>query len=262
VPTKPSELVGFWRVDGPDIPPGTVLKLAADERMFLFAACGVPFGRWRAVPGGAFSAIMTAAAADCPAIAGADEYERNTPVWLRSVVGFGVAGANRILLDTGGRTVATLVATTTAPGELMPGERVPPDPPTSADSTRLDTATPPPTGLKPAVQSDLTGHWIPTGVGPSSGQAYVDFAPNGSVKVFDGCNYARGRATVAPGGGFASTLYVSYIVACDNSPISDWLEQAAWADFDGPDLVLGDTNGSRLGTLRRTAQVTATPSEG
>jgi hypothetical protein len=51
-------------------------------------------------------------------------------------------------------------------------------------------------------------------------------------------------------------------VACDNAPIADWLEQAAWADCDGPDLVLSDSGGSRLGALRRTADVTATPSEG
>jgi hypothetical protein len=229
-----------------------VLKMTADRELFLFSACGAPFGFWRAVAGGAMNAVLMVAAPDCPAVAGDDEWERSTPAWLRSVSAFGTSGDKRVLLDDAGRTVAELTATDTAPGPAIAGERVPPDPPTASDAARLDAAAPPPPGLRAAAAADLTGRWIRTSA-KSTDKDFVEFAANRSVHLFDGCNWSRGRFTMGPAGGFAAVLYLSYVLACANTPVADWLQNAAWASFEGPNLVFTDTSGTRLGALRRVA---------
>jgi hypothetical protein len=259
---RPSQLVGLWSTVGSTIPPGTVLKLTADRQLFVFSECGAPFGFWRAVPGGAMNAVLMVSAPDCPAVAGDDEWERSTPQWLRSVSAFRTRGGQRLLLDDAGRTVAELSPTDTAPGPAIAGERVPPDPPTAEDVAHLDASAPAPGGLRAAVPADLTGRWSPTPA-MSGSKVYVEFAPNRSVHLFDGCNWSRGRFTMGAGGAFASVLYLSYVLACANAPVAEWLQNAAWASFDGADLVLTDASGARLGTLRRVAGApTASPSAG
>jgi hypothetical protein len=257
----PSQLVGLWSTVGPTVPSGTVLKLTADREMFLFSACGAPFGFWRAVPSGAMNAVLMVAAPDCPAVAGDDEWERSTPPWLRSVSAFRSTGSKRLLLDAAGRTLAELTPTDTAPGPAIAGERVPPDPPTAEQMARLDSGGPPPAGLRAAVPTDLTGRWIPTPAA-SGAEVYVQFAENRSVKLFDGCNWSRGRWTMGPDGAFAAVLYLSYVLACANAPVADWLQNAAWTSFDGADLVFTDATGARLGALHRVAETATAPPPG
>lgn len=257
---------------GPTVPPGTVMKLTADRELFVFSDCGAPFGFWRAVPSGVMNAVLMVSAPDCPAVAGDDEWERSTPQWLRSVSAFRASGSKRLLLDGSGRTVAELSPTDTAPGPAIAGERVPPDPPTAEDAAHLDASAPAPAGLRAAVPADLTGRWIPASAatsstraataGPSGKEAFVQFGANRSVHLFDGCNWSRGRWTMGASGGFASVLYLSYVLACANAPIADWVQNAAWASFHGADLVLTDGSGARLGVLHRVADSTASPTAG
>jgi hypothetical protein len=245
--TPPADLVGLWRVEGGGIDDGTYLRLdAEDRRAYLFQSCGSPFGQWRAVSGGALAIMLVVGAPDCPTIRGDDEWERNTPTWLRAVVSARTERDSRVLLDVADAEVARLTPAGTAPGTDLPGERVAPDPVPAVQRESLDRAEPPPAPMRRAEAFDREGRWLP--VDRPDG-VFVEFSRGGSLVLRDGCNSGRGRWTVGPGGALAVVLSLSYVVACDNAAIADWLQTATWVGFDGGALALVDADGHVAGTL-------------
>lgn len=272
-PVRPAELVGLWRVEGSAVPASTYLRVQADNRIFLFRDCGSAFGEWRGVAGGALALMLISGAADCPRNPGDDEWEYLTPTWLRAAAGFGTRGPDRVLRDATGSDIAALVPVNAAPGRDYLGERLPPDPPTAKERAALDRVLPPDPGLRRAMAVDLIGRWVPAGVPapseaptrtlaadsagftlvdgrvPSDRRVFVEFDNRGGVVSRDGCNSGRGRWTIGPGGALAVVLSLSYVVACENAAVADWLQDAAWAVFDGSSLALVDADGHVVGTL-------------
>lgn len=246
VQARPADLVGLWRAEGPDLSADTYLRLDPDNRVFLFQTCGSPFGQWRAVAGGAMSVMLVVGAPDCPKIPGADEWERNTPPWLRAVSGARPDGARRILVDAAGTEIALLSPVPEAPGTDLPGERVAPHPPTPEQVGRLNLAEPPASGLRRARTDDLVGRWVPA---DRPEGVFVEFAIGGTLLLRDGCNFGRGRWAVGPAGALAAVLSLSYVVSCENAPIADWLQRAVWAAFDGVVLDLVGGEATVIGTL-------------
>ncbi|MGQ0467244.1 MAG: hypothetical protein ACT4QG_18250 [Sporichthyaceae bacterium] len=244
--TRPADLVGLWRVGGTGIPAQTYLRMDPGNRVFLFQACGSPFGQWRAVPGGALAFMLVVSAPDCAKVDGVDEWERNTPAWLRSVANFRTAGDRRLLLDPAGREVAGLTPVPEAPGSDLPGERVAPPPPTQAERDLLDRAVAPPGGMRRADPRDLVGRWETP---DRAAGVFVEFGEGGTLHLRDGCNSGRGRWSLGAGGSLAAVLSLSYVVACKNAPIAAWLQSATWAGIDNSGLVVVDAAGKVVGTL-------------
>lgn len=242
-PAAPSALVGLWRVAGQGIASGSYLRFDADGRMFLFQKCGSPFGQWRALPSGAFVAMLVVAAPDCPKIPGPDEWERNTPVWLRSVIAARRRLDEQVLVDEQGRILARLARAQEAPGRDLPGERVAPAVPTEAQRRALDAGSGP--GAPRSV--DLVGRWVPENGPPA---AFVRFDPDGALAMHDGCNAGRGRWTVDGSGGLAVVLSLSYVIACENAPLAGWLQKATTVDRTETALRLSGPDGAAIGMLR------------
>lgn len=245
-PARPADLVGLWRTEGPGIAPSTYLRLDPDNRVFLFQVCGSPFGQWRAVAGGAISVMLVVAAPDCPKIPGSDEWERNTPPWLRAVSAARPDGERRSLLDASGAEVARLSRVSEAPGADLPGERIVPVPPTRDQIGRLNRAEPPAPALRRARSDDLIGRWVPA---DRAEGVFVEFAAGGALRLGDGCNFGRGRWSVGTGGALAVVLSLSYVLSCENAAVADWLQNAAWAAFHDAGLVLVGGDGKVIGTL-------------
>lgn len=242
----PADLVGLWRVDGRGIAGQTYLRLDPGNRVFLFQECGSPFGQWRAVPGGALAFMLVVSAPDCPKVEGIDEWERNTPEWLRSVANFRAAGDRRLLLDAAGEELAGLTPVPDAPGTDLPGERVAPPPPTDAEREQLDRAVPPPAEMRRADPWDLVGRWETP---DRAAGVFVEFSESRTLHLRDGCNSGRGRWSLGAGGSLAAVLSLSYVVACENAPIAAWLQNATSAGIDNTGLVFVDADGKVVGTL-------------
>lgn len=244
--TRPADLIGLWRAEGPGIAGQTYLRMDPGNRVFLFQTCGSPFGQWRGVPGGALAFMLVVAAPDCGKVDGADEWERNTPPWLRSVAAFRAAGDRRLLLDAAGEELAGLTPVPEAPGTDLPGERVAPPPPTVAEREQLDRAAPPPSQMRRADPRDLVGRWETP---DRSAGVFVEFTQARTLHLRDGCNSGRGRWSLGAGGSLAVVLSLSYVVSCKNAPIAAWLQNAAWVGIDNTGLVFVGADGQVVGSL-------------
>lgn len=236
-PQSPTDLVGRWRVEVPGEPEPEWLKLD-QNRLSLIRDCFVMLGSWSAgtevFVGSLGAAHSDGEAREC------DPPEIDTP-WLDTATAYAVTEDGVDLLDSSGVVVATLT-----PGMPDDGPKAFLTAPHVGDVARIFASAPLPNGLSAAKAEDLLGRWAPVGE-KLPGDPSVEFARDGVLIAFDGCNRENFRWIVGEEGEFARTSQVVNIgVGCDHAPAPDWTEQATRAGMDGDELVLIDPEGSEV----------------
>ncbi|HUS23005.1 MAG TPA: META domain-containing protein, partial [Aeromicrobium sp.] len=123
--------------------------------------------------------------------------------------------------------------------------------PTITAPMRAAALEPPPlpAGSEPATAQQLTGRWVPANK-PDS-RAFVAFEDSGTWHGSDGCNGAGGRFAVGSGGRLLTTAGITTAVACENSRLPSWVDDASRAGFTRGQLVLYDASGNELGQAVR-----------
>lgn len=243
--SEPIALVGLWRLEGTDEEAGTVLRIAPQRQLSLWRACGVLQGSW-AASDGRFVGGVGGSSQGCRIGDGPDA----SPGWLRRAVGFGSAGAERVLLDQDGKTVARLLpgGKPKAVDGVDPSEAEPPVV-TDDDRASLEAAVAPlPAGLTAADRASLAGRWVPASGGTAP---FVEFNGDGTWRGSDGCNGNGGRWTSGAGGTLLATTGPSTLIACDGAPVPEWLASTVRAGVGDGQLVLVDTTGAEMGRLRK-----------
>jgi hypothetical protein len=241
----PSRLVGMWRVTGPGVEPGSVLRIDP-ERLAVYAKCGGVYGNWGARTSGEFATHIVIADHGC------DRRAVWAPNWLAAAAGFGVEGDVRSLLSAGGRVLVTL----RQDGRVKPRKnriRSLTEPPvvTPAQLAKLDSLPESlPEGLTPSTRAHLVGRWVPERASEDSkGRYFVRFDRDGTFSGSNGCNFVDGRWASASAGHFLAVVGASTDVGCDIIPVDSWLPKASYAALDGDVLVLVDRQGTELGRL-------------
>jgi hypothetical protein len=250
--TDPLGLVGLWTVrDAAGEEPGTVLRLGDD--LTLWKNCGHLNGVWRADASGQFLTWVAGGSGKC--FRGGQDVTAAVPDWLAQSGGYRADGADRLLLDRGGRTVARLVA----------GGRPKVDPDTVASLAeppvvtaelrrRLAPPRPLPATLRPATAAELVGRWVPadrSGSPRSPRPPSVTFRSDGSWGGSDGCNGQGGAWSVGAAGVLLAGSGPQTLIGCNNVDVGGWLVSAARVGVDGTELVLLDRAGHEVGRLRR-----------
>jgi hypothetical protein len=242
----PVDLVGLWQVTGAaGEEDGAILRLA-DRGLSIWRDCGVLGGGWRADPAGLFLGSVNSWSDRCG--------PRNPRTgWLTRVAGFRVAGADRLLLDRDGATVARLV-----PGsrpahrdDVADSESEPPVV-TAELKERLGPVAALPAGLRPASAAELAGRWVPAdGAGAHSPRPpFAALETDGSWTGSDGCNGLGGRWLAGAGGALLAVSGGQTAIGCDNVNVGSWLSAASRAGFAGDQLVLLDRSGKEIARLR------------
>lgn len=246
-PGDPVALVGLWSVRGAaGEEAGAILRLA-DSGLSIWRKCGLLAGGWRADPAGLFLGSVDSWNGSC------DLPPDPQPAWLARVAGYRVAGADRLLLDQDGATVARL-----APGrrpahrdDVADSESAPPV--VTAELRRLlAPAAPLPAGLRPASAAELTRRWVPAD-GTAADRPRGPFAQlraDGSWSGSDGCNGQGGRWLAGAGGAFLAVSGAQTQIGCANVNVGSWLSGAARAGIAADELVLLDRSGRELSRLR------------
>jgi len=225
----PLSLVGVWRVTADGAAQGSRLRLGND--LDLTVGCGELDGTWRADSGGLFVALVYGGPMKCG--------DFTTPPWLARSVGYRPDGADRLLLDRDGTTVARLAPVNGPKPSLDAFVR----------EGLLRSGVPVPAPLTPARSQDLLGRWVPAGRHPS--RAYAEFADGATFHGSDGCNGEGGRWVVGAEGAIVAVTGPSTLIGCDNVSAAEWVGRASRAALDGPALVLLDAAGHALGRLVR-----------
>lgn len=246
---RPSDLVGAWGLEDANVDAGAVLTFSPGE-ISLYADCGSLSGGWAANRAGLFLAEVDGGSGECfPADVDADP----APEWLSSATSFRADGDRRQLLDDAGTVTATLlpdlpadpVASFAEALDLVPTA----DPATVA---ALDAEPEPlPADLTPATQEQMLGRWDPVDAPkPKREEApHLKFRA-GRWGASDGCNGSGGRWTISSGGALLATgPGPSTLIGCENRDVAGAFAGAAWAGFDGEELVLVDRAGEESGLL-------------
>jgi hypothetical protein len=245
----PVALVGNWLVKGTDEEEGTVLRLAAEGAdLSLFRPCGMLTGGWRADGSGIF---LAAVPGEVPCDGSAPS---PPPAWLLDATGYRLVGADRELLDAGGRVVAHLVAShEPAPVDTAQVWSKLAEPPAVTDEARqaLRPAAPLPTGLTPITAGTVAGRWVARDGVRRPQEPYVELKADRTWTGSDGCNTGGGRWTGGSGGTLLATSGPVTEIGCDNHPAMGWLYEARRAAIDGDQLVLLDAAAKELGRLAR-----------
>jgi heat shock protein HslJ len=245
--SEPVALIGLWRLEGTDEEAGTVLRIAPQRQLSLWRACGVLQGSW-AAGDGRFVGEIGGSGQGCPVGDGVGPGAG--PGWLRGAVGFGSVGAERVLLDRDGKTVARLLpgGKPKIPDGIDPSEAAAPVV-TEEDRASLEAAVVPlPAGLTAADPGSLTGRWVPVS---GTTTPFVEFNGDGTWRGSDGCNGNGGRWTSGTGGTLLATTGPSTLIACDGAPIAAWLGSTVRAGVGDGQLVLVDAAGAEVGRLRK-----------
>ncbi|BCY08173.1 META domain-containing protein [Actinoplanes sp. L3-i22] len=249
VALDPVALVGLWQLSADGAPKNVVLRIGGPGDLELFQPCAVLTGDWRADETGLFAGRLDSRSGP-PLCDGPD-----LGATVARAAGYRIDGAERVLVDDRGATVA----------RLLPGAVPVTRPDLAADVTgvprvtdeirqRLRAAAPLPAGLTPVTAPVLLGRWLPVDRPARASRAYVEFLADGRWQGSDGCNGAGGGWAAGPGGSLVATAGASTEVGCDNVPVNRALATTRRAGLDGTTLVLLDVTGTEL--LRLTRQIT------
>ena len=264
--TRPSDLVGSWRLLETDEPAGTVVTMSAGlppgsdsvartpgGDLYVWRACGELSGGWTASADGLFVSAIDGLGGKCPT----RELTTGGPKWLRTAFGFRTDGADRLLLDQAGRVTARLAPGGRAtPGPDILASEADPDPPSDA-FIRASVAPPAlPASVRPALAAELVGTWVgasaPTPLPKRI--SIVAIRADGTWGGTDGCNGIGGRWASGRGGGLLASSGSSTLIYCDpgkDGDVPTAFDSAARAGFVGTELVLFGDRGERLVRLKR-----------
>lgn len=239
----PSELIGTWRVEGPD--DGATLTISDEVR--LWGEC-VLMGDWRASREGLFVAGLFGRSGDCAEDGGLG------PSWLHEVTHFAVDGQRRLLL-AGGEVVATLTpgATPDVPSSMSPDLAVPIEV-TDEIRAALDSATRPlPDDLVAPAAEQLLGRWTPLEPDgrPTTTPSFAAFHADGSWSGSDGCNGQGGRWVLGDAGAWVATSGAQTLIGCDGISATGIVAPAVRVGLDGEELVLIGRDGRETGRVVR-----------
>jgi hypothetical protein len=250
----PVALIGLWKLSVEGGPQDAVLRVGADDDLGLFLPCLALMGGWRADDAGLFLSYLDSYTSKDggPACASADvptPGPQIQPDWLARVAGYRIDGAERLLLDESGATVARLrpgarPVSRSDMADVITGVPVV----TGETRKRLAPAAPLPSGLTAATTPALLGKWWPK---DRTTKAYAEFQAGGRWQGSDGCNGTGGSWVTGPGGSLLAVAGPSTLIGCANVPIGSWLNFGRRAGFDGETLVLLDIDGKELGRLNR-----------
>ncbi|AEE46936.1 META domain-containing protein [Cellulomonas fimi] len=81
------------------------------------------------------------------------------------------------------------------------------------------------------------------------GEPQLVIADDGTVSGTDGCNQLNGEWSQDDEGTVRFEPFASTQMACEG--VDTWLTDAAWAEVDGDELVLHDTDDEQIGSLAR-----------
>lgn len=256
----PSALVGQWTVHGPDVPAGTIVSIDGRGFFDLFEPCGILDGAWAARPGGAIVFWSGGSmSGSCPSTTTPQDL---TPEWLAPARTFRTTAATVELLSPDDQLLATLTAghRPDLPDDVTPDFADPPPPLSAEAQTKLDrTPAALPANLTPATPATLAGPWALPGrpAGRSSDWPRVTFNRDATWTGSDGCNDLGGRWTLQ--GPLLVAVHGNMTtMGCENVNL---LAGVAGAGFDGPTLVLLDTEGHPLHRLYRDQPAPAKPTE-
>jgi hypothetical protein len=246
--SKPSDLVGMWRLTGVEgVGEQAWLRVAADG-FTLVDGCGTVSGTWAAASS-AFVASVSSGS-PCDVDDGGDIVDQP---WLASAVTYVVDDERAELLDGDGQVVAALHDDGSAP---PPGTSSNDDHSTVPELTPaqrevLDAPTTLPADLSPVSGDALVGRWSPVGEKFAT-DPNVSFRTDGTWRATDGCNGLGGRWSVADSGLLViSSTMVLTLVGCEGSHVPIQAQSARRAGFDGEVLVLLDATGTELGRFDR-----------
>jgi hypothetical protein len=229
-------LVGSWKVESPDLVPGTVLTLAADLKWQT--SCGIWVGEWRADNDGAFAGMVHGwEGDDCQPPHDGDP----TPLWLREAVEYRLDGSAAELLDEDGEAVARLTL------EGAPSAKASIDPVRAG----LRAPEPLPSGVVAADRETLLGRWGPIGGSSAPQPPYLEIVEDGSWSASDGCNGSTGRWSAGADGSVVAVSGPSTEIGCDNLDTAGAFAGSSRAALDGETLVLIDSAGKELIRLGR-----------
>lgn len=276
VSRSPQDLVGLWRLQADGEEPGTVLRIADD--LSIWRRCSEEWGGWAASPSGGFVAYLSSYSYACggpkPSVAPKPEEPPmpSPPGWLLHATGYRVQGADRILVDSTGRTVA----------RLSPGGKPFPNPHVIAELSAAPTPdtrpgagwhepAPLPAGLKPPTAAQLIGTWYlrssrprpgtsasatpgaPTALASRPARAvFITFTADGGWKGSDGCNVTTGRWLLGSAGLVLSASGGTTRIGCFGQGEVPRLYEAARIGLDGSVLVYVDVKGRDIGRWSRT----------
>jgi hypothetical protein len=195
-PTKPSELLGIWRVRSSS---GSALLLLNPSFVTLVQNCLKLDGSWVATPDGHFAATRVTGAQQCGQGGIPDDVQ--LPGWLTGAVRWRAEGRGWALVGRDGGITARLTRTTSKDPLLHSGQ-------ISHWKRDQDAVYPPlPAGHRAVTDAELAGRWFPLGTttdapeiefGPDGMQRYV-IDDQGGVWITDDGSY-HNDCKVPPGG--------------------------------------------------------------
>ncbi|MCW2544540.1 MAG: hypothetical protein JWM40_2092 [Frankiales bacterium] len=238
-PADPVALVGDWSVRADGAPTETVLILRvrpAVTDLTIKMACGTVGGSWAAeARQSLFLGQVSSGSGDCFGKSGIQSVD-----WLRQVTGFRTDGDHPLLVDARGATVATLTPASSTPTPRLT---------TSAElaSSHFGEPAPLPGGATAVSGQQLVGRWVPSG-GRVPVKADTEFRSDGTWVGSDGCNGHGGRYVLGREGRLlVAANGISTLVACESSPINQWVATAMRVGTIGAELVFYDRTGKELG---------------
>lgn len=237
----PVDLVGLWRVDADGEADNTWLRLDGGD-LVLWRGSAALSGSWTADHRMVVAAVY--------GFSGTPTTGDLEPPWLVGTHRYRVSDDGWQFEDEDGDVVATL----TVDGGPEPVDTMAEwyaEPPEVTDEVRAALAAPTalPEGTEPATAAELVGRWVPAD-GPSETDPHVVLDDDGTWEGSDGCNGTGGRWAVSEGRllGLAGP---TTLIGCPGAPVGTWMGGAAYATFDGAELVLVGADGTELGRLVR-----------
>lgn len=243
----PSDLIGVWAADGPDVPDGVLLTIAADEIRIWWGDCGATMLPWRASPSGMFASSVSGWSGRCGDDAGRAPWLTGATAW-RAIDG----GAE---LLKGVDVVVQLAPTTSTPtpGPDVAQSMATPEPLTDEQRTMFDSVPALPAGARPVTAADLVGTWVVPGrtASGSVDTPHARFSKDGTWKGSDGCNSNGGQWRADGSGSLIATAGVQTLIGCDGAAVPSWVSSAAAAGIEDGTLVLVGWDGKVVGRLQR-----------
>ena len=249
---NPLKLVGTWRVIATGQHRAPIVSLSS-LGLLVWTSCGSMSGTWNANQEGLFVGVLSGGPPAC--LLGKNSAADLNPKWLAAATAYRDSGSDELLLGPTGSVLARLDPTT-VPKALRKGVLPVYLHPLVTPQLRkllIQVNSPLPTGLVPAMERQLVGHWVPANptVGHWRQTPYLAFTRNGNWSGSDGCNGLGGRWSIGPGGTLIVVSMPSTLMGCNNVNVDWWLYRATRAAFQGRTLVLVDAAGKATGRLRR-----------
>jgi hypothetical protein len=244
----PADLMGMWRVTGGASEGNDSWVRFGERGVTLWRECGVADGSW--------AASNQLLVADLSVFYGQGCYAPDALVvdWFDRVERYRSVGGQIEVLDQVNAVVTTLVDDDSRP-QTNPDFGIEGDDPeaTAEQRAALDPGTGLPAGVVPATE--IVGKWVAADATSTSPEApFVEFAPDGSYTVSEGCNLRIGRWVLGDDGEFVAAAGGTTDIGCDPIPIPDWVDDATHlgmeiGDTEAPVLTLHDREGNPLGRL-------------